>query len=830
MPYFSPYVLSHNEVYKVLQTHLQYFGQLIPSYDFVLEQELYQTVYTSWYQRNQTQPDHVFYNHWNQFKYQYDNVKSWSLTIFQPIASHYFDKGDKMSIKTARFDAWQTYLANNTALPILANKIAHFTYESAIYDTFGLLKLLQDKLGYRPYLTPDEPLLDNFIRQHKLYETHMHLNGTSSFEQNWYDILLRPEAFVDSLEQQWQASQKVRLLYATHSYLKKPADYYQLIILARHLREYLLAWRDNNRDNDIQLTIKKNIAKIIANDEMIERYSFDYEQKQFGAYSDDIIANNLLEMPAYDAYIKELHWHIQVQQKLMIEPDEYSDIAYLLYVVCMNIMQRLFVQRDDQYGFDNFQKLADDNARELVEQKYTDRFFQLHGPYRHQEGDMAVIEGRFAPKGTADKNIDIIKRIFVGFLEYQYHIHNNQKKVRMDDLTALIEEVIRQPTKLYLIAHFIKRPEKQYETYSFEGLRKDLWLKAHLLIKLIESYPKLMHILQAVDSASNELETPPEVLAPVFRYCRRQGIKHFTYHVGEDFEHLVGGIRAIYEAIEFLQLQNGDRVGHATAIGISPKLWLKNTPKKLKLKKGDWLDNLLFVWQMILTHHLKGFNLLELENCIYQLFFEIYDNVGFSDKTGATIKFTDFNLNMIYLAYTYRYLDPNKVEVFLNGECLSLYDKEYQHLKQLNLKALQLAKTTWFDSSVRKARNVLCEVDIDFNAKQLLKLQQCVQKIVADKKIVIESLPTSNVRISHYKSLYEHHIFRWLHVKDRVFDGDARMRVVIGSDDPGIFATDLRGEYYHIFCGLKSYFGYSEEKSLNCIKKLHENSQVYHFA
>lgn len=38
------------------------------------------------------------------------------------------------------------------------------------------------------------------------------------------------------------------------------------------------------------------------------------------------------------------------------------------------------------------------------------------------------------------------------------------------------------------------------------------------------------------------------------------------------------------------------------------------------------------------------------------------------------------------------------------------------------------------------------------------------------------------------------------------------------------------GEYYHLFCSLKSHFGYSEDKSLESIKKIHENSQVYHFS
>lgn len=829
MPHLSPYLLSHNEIYKVLQTQLQNLSRLKSVDAFDLEQDLYKNVYVSWHQRNHTQPDRIFFGHWKQIKHRYDSLNSWALAVFTPVANHYFDEGDKVFIKTPYFDEWQTYISNNTALPVLANKIANFSYEPSIKDTFDLLHLLQDRLGYRPYLTPDEPLLDNFICNYKLYETHIHLNGTSSFERSWHDALLRPRAFIDELKDSWKNRSKVKLLYATHPALKNPNAYYQLIVLARYLREYLLVWQSSNGSYGEIKELRRIIADVIAGDEHKQTYYFSYEQSQFGSSSDShMIMGELLHTSAHDSYIKELHWHIRVQQKLRAAPDNYSDIAYLLYMVCMNTTQKLFVQRDDQYGFDNFQKIADNRARELVEQSYKDRFFQLHGPYCNKTSDMKVIEGRFSPKETSGKNIEIIKKILLGFLEYRACIgYGKEKMDSAQDLESLIKKVIQQDTKLYLIAHFIKKPESSQESHSFASLRRDLWRRAYVLVGLIKNYPSLNKILKAVDAASNELDTPPEVLAPVFRYCRSQGIQHFTYHVGEDFEHLIGGIRAIYEAIEFLPLQSGDRVGHATAIGIPPKLWLKNLPVKPLLSTGEWLDNLLFVRHMILTYLLEGFNLPEVENYIYQLHYNIYSGVTMqgSDVAG----FSDFNMNLIYLAYSYRYLEPVKVLAFLDKDYVSLQECEYQQLKELNGSALQLAKVTWFDDQVRARRKKPFEIDIDFNAEQMLKLQQCVQKIIADKKIVIESLLTSNVRISHYKSLHEHHIFRWLHVKNRVFDGDKKMRVVLGSDDPGIFATDLRGEYYHLFCSLKSHFGYSEEKSLELIKVMHTNSQTYHF-
>ncbi|MGL5404075.1 MAG: hypothetical protein ACRC9I_09970, partial [Acinetobacter sp.] len=38
-----------------------------------------------------------------------------------------------------------------------------------------------------------------------------------------------------------------------------------------------------------------------------------------------------------------------------------------------------------------------------------------------------VIEGRFSPKATVDKNIEIIKKILLGFIEYHQQIKNTSE-------------------------------------------------------------------------------------------------------------------------------------------------------------------------------------------------------------------------------------------------------------------------------------------------------------------------------------------------------------------------------------------------------------------
>lgn len=832
MPHITPYLLTNNDMYQVLASYLRQLCTLKPISNTEIDKQIYQQAYISWYNRNTTQPDHVFNNYWMQLESCYRQKKSWALTLFKPLSEFYFDRGDKLTIQTTKFDEWQSFIADNNAIPIIAYKISNFKYGECIDNIFERLGFLEVEFGYRPYLTPDEPLLDSYIREAKLYEIHMHLNGTSSFEQNWYHALLKPELFINELEKSWKKSKKVKLLYATHPYLRNLSDYNQLLMTARVLRELFLTWI-NGLSTEIECNLKKHLFNVLNGEILDSSISFDAEFAHFSHINNDknITISKLLNQPTHDNFIRELHWHIGIQKKLSKEPNEFYDIGYLLYIVCMNTLQRLFVQRSDQYGFDNFQKFAEDNARELAEQQYIDRFFQLHGPYRNQASDMAVIEGRFSPKATVDKNIEIIKKILLGFIEYHQQIkntsenRNDQFELYSQDLSQLIELAIQQPNKLYLIAHFIKVSEEKYDSFHYETLRKGLWEKADVLVKLIHNLPNVKRIIQGIDAASNELETPPEVLAPIYRFCRFNGIKHFTYHVGEDFEHLISGIRAIYEAIEFLPLQNGDRLGHATAIGITPKFWLNNSPNILYLKMGEWLDNLIFIRQMVLSYNLENFNILEIENKIQSLFHQLYEGISYKDSKD----FSGSNIYLIHLAYSYRYLDPQKVSAFLEGAYTPFWEGEFEHLQSLDKKALQLAKITWFDDKVRQRRKKIVAIDINFSAKQMLSLQQCVQKIVSERKIIIESLLTSNVRISHYSSLNEHHIFRWLHLKNCKIDGDSKMRIILGSDDPGIFATDLRGEFYHLFCALKCKFKYSDEKALSIIKKLNENGRVYHF-
>lgn len=158
-----------------------------------------------------------------------------------------------------------------------------------------------------------------------------------------------------------------------------------------------------------------------------------------------------------------------------------------------------------------------------------------------------------------------------------------------------------------LVAHFIKKAEKtQFTGRRYFQLRDDIMRKARILAatqrRLKVSHPELAQRLVGKDAAANELETPPEVFAPAFRYLKRQGITATTYHAGEDFTHVLCGMRAVYEAFYFLGMGSGDRIGHATAIGIDPEICCGDAFTDIFCPQGVWLDSLIWLTWMLQQH------------------------------------------------------------------------------------------------------------------------------------------------------------------------------------------------------------------------------------
>ncbi|MEM6456033.1 MAG: hypothetical protein AAF772_13140, partial [Acidobacteriota bacterium] len=116
--------------------------------------------------------------------------------------------------------------------------------------------------------------------------------------------------------------------------------------------------------------------------------------------------------------------------------------------------------------------------------------------------------------------------------------------------------------------------------------------QAYRTVQMLRQDPALRPFVIGLDAAGDEVGTPPYRLMPAFRKTRRMIARPlwaaqqpqipiqlgFTYHVGEDFRDLLGGLRHVGVVQSLLNLQPGDRIGHALALGLDPERWYQRHP------------------------------------------------------------------------------------------------------------------------------------------------------------------------------------------------------------------------------------------------------------
>ena len=98
--------------------------------------------------------------------------------------------------------------------------------------------------------------------------------------------------------------------------------------------------------------------------------------------------------------------------------------------------------------------------------------------------------------------------------------------------------------------------------------------------------PLVTHIRQAAGVGGRELAGLGE---------RQPAPLRTTVHAGEDFSHLLTGLRHVDEAAETLGLREGDRIGHGLALGVDPANWAA-TVGRVAMPREDRLLDLAWEW------------------------------------------------------------------------------------------------------------------------------------------------------------------------------------------------------------------------------------------
>lgn len=483
-------------------------------------------------------------------------------------------------------------------------------------------------------------------------------------------------------------------------------------------------------------------------------------------------------------------------------------------LLIQGVIHRLVVQQETQKGFTQFQMITENDIRWRHESLgYRQRFEQLA-----MDVDfcfLEYLEGRFAPKSTKEENRLLIRKIVSDF----FYVKEK------------IEKRFQKTPQLGLIAHFIKKKENLFnEQERYFRLRKEVRDKGITLLvaqHYLRCNPKLGKNIEiaGIDAAANEMDAGPEVFSPTFRWLRKhwkgKNDLRITFHAGEDFVHILSGLRMMYEAVEFLDMKQGDRIGHGTAAGINPNLWLDRVGDTVYVKTGEWLDDLLIAYKLIQSPNNPYMDLRAklptIHNEIEELTFEIYGKV--------------LGIDILYKCWQCRKYEP---DVYLKDKTVYPQDSIEEQKDILELLSNELVRENYFkyhyDIKIKKKYCKLRRVSLQdglFTMKELVMIQNLLLHQIAVNNIALEVPISSNLCISFYRKLGEHHIGRWL--EGHSSDGNLLIPpVVIGSDDPGIFMTNIYIEYARLMNYLEQK-GYNFVERINKIQEINRNSKYYTF-
>ncbi len=580
---------------------------------------------------------------------------------------------------------------------------------------------------------------------------------------------------------------------------------------------------------------------------------------------------NLLMLPDQLPFVVKEAWHLCRIFARFQDRDTFQKAGSILwhYVLLRAQFCRLLVQQTSQSGFDQFQYITLNELRETTEKDYAERFRQIE---RGAQRGVDFIEGRFAPKKTPEKTAKLIGDILRGYLRFLYEEDLGEARqpslsVGYRSLTDLIARISERETGLFavsqddnplrmgqrelrtsrrlrlgLVVHFIKRANKKEVSEFFQSrrnrpycrhsvLRRELDQSARALISLLRSTHGLSKFIRGADTASNERHAGPEVFAPTFRQLRREGMKRFTYHAGEDFSHIASGLRAICEVVLFLEFGAGCRIGHGTASGLDPAAWWAAVGNHVIMPIEERLDDLVFAREMLNRTGTLLSKIAQIDAEIQRLSMRVWDDPRITpDLLGDAWRLR--GLDPLALDARPQDVDPSRGD---EARRLAVARRDnpgaFRHfLRRHGIReSSEIAGWSW-DELERGRDEIVVSSRADIlDLETIQALQRSVLKLLNEHRIAIETLPSSNVRISIHKRYEDHHAVNWLRLgKHEHF---ARPDIVIGSDDPGIFATSLRLEYAHMIRCLRNAEGIAERRG-NAFQEIEQiciNAKRYRF-
>jgi hypothetical protein len=338
---------------------------------------------------------------------------------------------------------------------------------------------------------------------------------------------------------------------------------------------------------------------------------------------------------------------------------------------------------------------------------------------------------------------------------------------------------------------------------------------------VLQSYPLSLRLVRGIDVCTDELGIPLWVITPLFRHLRRtaQTTARFlslqlgistpplraTAHAGEDHVHLLDGLRRVDEAIVRLGLEEGDRLGHAIALGIDATHWC-TTSGRVPLTKETRLLDLIWEW---VCYCRRG--VVAPEGRIASVEHE---------ARALAAEILDEPVDMLQLERT--------IDLLYDSRALQAVGfPDGIRTERAASEPMRSLSRLLSDPGVFRRGQGIVWVETAPEASALEVLQFALRSWVAARGIAIEINPSSNLLIGNLCDLTTHPLWRLSSMVGAASNGPD-LTLCVGSDDPLTFATTTREEYAMVEDALRR-GGKSLEVARSCVDQLREAGMSHRF-
>ncbi len=503
-------------------------------------------------------------------------------------------------------------------------------------------------------------------------------------------------------------------------------------------------------------------------------------------------------------------------------------MLFIKYIKMKNYIYSEIVQCNEMNGLEAFKEYyakASNTTNNKV--NYWEELLK----YNFQNTYLKKLEGRMSIKTNYEKFRVDVKNILVAYKKVLNESSINQKGI----------------TRLGIVFHFIKEKQKEenikcWKSYdqsrettasfiSYKELQERYNTQLENLLKIREENAYLSEFLLGIDAASGENDTSVCVFAPVFasardgktdlfiqhdkKSCERipQKSLMFTFHAGEDFRHILSGLRKIDEVVEHCKFHNGDRIGHGIALSCDVDFWQKKYLISA-IPRFEHLENLLWVWGVFSKQTTNIEVSMYLEKQILKYAKEIYVNMN-----GITVL-------MLYEAYIESF--KGLKEIFDKNKSYDNHNENDNfNDKIFCIKVCDEHNLMWKTDKLIYSRNCSCFLErmnetifveiTDNDVEIIKKMQEITVNKLSNKGIVVEMNPTSNIAIGEISDINKHHVFSLQNIENN--ENLKKVIVNVNTDDPTVFSNNISNEFALLYYSLESK-EYSKDEILEWIEKI----------